>query len=262
MGLATDVQRSPEPGDDNFKTEDNAALNTETAAITGIPFVVLMASLVLSTWLVALNATFIGTSGTTFIALYWMPVSFQAIKQASPFQSGVWILPMSVSQLLASIVCGALVQWTGYYLPEAVFGNLSMAVGAGLFSTMSPTTTTAQWIGYQILVGIARGFTVTAMQANSPKQDASEAIGNVMFFQWFGGAILTCAAKTVFASSTSSSLADAAPSIDPSTIIHSGTTKLKAIVPPIMQYLQLATACCAVVTGFGMGWKSLKSFQH
>lgn len=105
-----------------------------------------------------INSTTFVQSGATFIALYWMPIWFQSIKQASAFQSGVWVLPMTISQLFASVVCGALIQRTGYYLPEAIFGNTLMAVGAGLFSTMSPTTTTGQWIGYQILVGTARGF--------------------------------------------------------------------------------------------------------
>lgn len=70
------------------------------------------------------------------------------------------------------------------------------------------------------------------MQANVPPKDASLATGNVMFFQWFGGAILTCAAKTVFTSSIGPALVDAAPGIDASTIIYSGATELKNIVPP------------------------------
>lgn len=118
---------------------------------------------------VSINVTTFAQSGATFIALYWMPLWFQAIKQASAFQSGVWVLPMTISQLLAAVVCGALIQRTGYYLPEVIFGNILMAVGAGLMSTMSPTTTTGQWIGYQILVGTARGFVLQLVGLSVPQ---------------------------------------------------------------------------------------------
>ena len=119
---------------------------------------------------VSINVTTFIQSGATFIALYWMPLWFQAIKQASPFASGVMVLPMSISQLIASVVCGALIQRTGYYLPEVIFGNMLMAIGAGLFSTMSPTTITGQWIGYQILVGTARGFVLQLVSARLSAQ--------------------------------------------------------------------------------------------
>lgn len=119
--------------------------------------------------IVSINLTTFIQSGATFIALYWMPLWFQVIKQASSFESGVWVLPMTISQLLAAVVCGSLVQRTGYYLPEIIFGNMLMAVGAGLFSTMSPTTTTGQWIGYQILVGTARGFVLQLVRVPNNK---------------------------------------------------------------------------------------------
>lgn len=69
------------------------------------------------------------------------------------------------------------------------------------------------------------------MQANAPQADAAAAVGNVMFFQWFGGAILTCVAKTVFTSSIGPALATAAPGVDASTVIYSGATALKSLVP-------------------------------
>lgn len=69
------------------------------------------------------------------------------------------------------------------------------------------------------------------MQANAPRKDASAAAGNVMFFQWFGGAIMTCVAKTVFTSSIGPLLASAAPDVNPSTVIYAGATELQSMVP-------------------------------
>lgn len=49
----------------------------------------------------------------------------------------------------------------GYFLIWCVFGGVMIAVGAGLTTTFGPDTTTAQWIGYQLLHGIGRGAALT-----------------------------------------------------------------------------------------------------
>lgn len=46
----------------------------------------------------------------------------------------------------------------GFYLPWAVVGTSIASVGVGLLSTLSPTTSTARWIGYQIITGAGRGM--------------------------------------------------------------------------------------------------------
>ncbi len=107
---------------------------------------------------VAIAITSFVQSGGVLTASYWLPIWFQSIKNASPLSSGVMVLPTVISQLVASLVCGALVQRTGYYLPEVVGGNSLVVVGAALMSTMKPDTTEGEWIGYQILLGAGRGF--------------------------------------------------------------------------------------------------------
>jgi hypothetical protein len=49
------------------------------------------------------------------------------------------------------------VQKTGYYLPQFLFGNALVAIGAGLFATFTPWTSDGEWIGYQIIAGGGRG---------------------------------------------------------------------------------------------------------
>jgi hypothetical protein len=46
----------------------------------------------------------------------------------------------------------------GYYLPWAVASGAVTAIGYGLISTFTPTTETAKWIGYQIVLGSGRGM--------------------------------------------------------------------------------------------------------
>jgi hypothetical protein len=42
----------------------------------------------------------------------------------------------------------------GYYLPFSVLGGAITAVACGLISTWNLNTSTAEWIGYQILFGL------------------------------------------------------------------------------------------------------------
>ncbi|KAI6082491.1 MFS general substrate transporter [Hypoxylon rubiginosum] len=220
-------------------------------------------------------------SGGTLTALYWLPVWFQAIKNTNALQSGVMILPLILSQLVASVACGAIVQKTGYYLPEVILGNALVAVGAGLTSTFSPTSSLGEIIGYQILMGAGRGFVlqllVTAMQANVPREDASLATAYAMFSQLLGGAFFSAIAKTIFTGSIPGAIERFAPGIDPSLLINTGVTELAGVIPPDQLkgailaynqalshvfYLQLAASCCAFCSGWGMGWRNLKEVKQ
>ncbi|KAI1765635.1 major facilitator superfamily domain-containing protein [Hypoxylon sp. FL1150] len=230
---------------------------------------------------IMITITSFAQSGGTLTALYWLPVWFQAIKNMNALQSGVMILPLILSQLVASVVCGAIVQKTGYYLPEVIAGNALVAVGAGLTSTFSPSSSLGEIIGYQILMGAGRGFVlqllVTAMQANMPRGDASLATAYAMFSQLLGGAFFSAIAKTIFTSSIGGALEKFAPGVDPSLLIDTGVTELAGVIAPDQLkgailaynqaishvfYLQLAAAGCAFCSGWGMGWRNLKHVKQ
>ncbi|RYP66919.1 hypothetical protein DL769_005894 [Monosporascus sp. CRB-8-3] len=221
-------------------------------------------------------------SGATVTSLYWLPIWFQSIQRASPFDSGILILPMILSQLIFSILCGVLVQKTGYYLPEVIGGNIMVAIGAGLTSTFTPDTTIGEQIGFQVLLGAGRGLVlqllVTAMQANVPRDDASVASAYCMFSQFLGSAIFSSLAKTIFTSSLPGTVAKYASFLkDGSVLVNMGATQLPdyfrgAQLDAVMDaynaaivnvyYLQLAAALGAFCTGWGMGWKNLKILRQ
>lgn len=48
------------------------------------------------------------------------------------------------------------VQIFGYCTPWAIFGALLGSIGGGVLTTITLSTTVAQWIGYQILIGFGR----------------------------------------------------------------------------------------------------------
>lgn len=46
--------------------------------------------------------------GAMMVYSYYLPMYFQAVKGASPLKSGIDVLPLIISQMLASIVSGGL----------------------------------------------------------------------------------------------------------------------------------------------------------
>ena len=107
-------------------------------------------------------------------ASIWMPTYFQAVKNNGPTDSGVHVLPSILSQLLAVIATGAAgmsqcrllrghvgsplsVSRMGYYLPWALASGVITTIGNVLVSTFTVSTSTAVWIGYQIVLGAGRG---------------------------------------------------------------------------------------------------------
>ena len=56
----------------------------------------------------------------------------------------------------------------GYYLPWALFAAATATIGTGLCSTLSPSSTVAQWVGYQILFGIGRGAYMQIVRKSPP----------------------------------------------------------------------------------------------
>lgn len=114
--------------------------------------------------------------GVTQMIPYFLPFWFQAIRGDSPTTSAVHMLPSLISNIVALITFGALgnapsllyspptnppsrsVRKFHYIPPWSIFGSLLASVGSGLLTTLSPTTTTGRWIGYQIITTLGRGM--------------------------------------------------------------------------------------------------------
>ena len=115
--------------------------------------------------------------GSMYILTFYLPIYFQAVRNATPAMSGVYLLPSVLSQILFAIVSGVLVGKLGYYLPWAVASGLLVSIANGLISTLTPTSSTGHWIGYQIIGGAGQGcglqmvcYTIrrTLVPANKP----------------------------------------------------------------------------------------------
>ncbi|KAJ4264970.1 hypothetical protein NW762_005213 [Fusarium torreyae] len=226
-------------------------------------------------WTACLTQLFL--FATVIMASFYLPIYFQSIKDATPFDSGVDLLPSILSLILAAVASGGLAQRIGYYLPFATASAVLSSIGFGLLSTMNPHTSTAKWAGYQIVMGFGRGLglqmSILAIQANTSPDVTPIAMAVLVFCQTFGGAIFVSAANVVFTNQLRNELESRLPDINAQTIIDAGAGAVndivsKANLPQVLSSYSegvravflLCVACSSIMffTSFGMGWKDIR----
>jgi MFS family permease len=225
----------------------------------------------------AIFSTFLAMS--LYSHIYYLPFYFQAVQGASAEQSGIRTIPYLVSITLSSIVVGATITTFGPYNPPMWFGGIVFCIGSGLLYTLSPSSSTGHWIGYQILTGIGAGACVQipfiAVQVVLSEKDMP--IGNAVaiFFNSLGGAISVSIAQNIFSNTLITQLPRLAPEVDVQSVISSGATRIRdpGIVPEgslegvVLAYnkavttafiLPIAVSGMAFLASLAMEWKSVK----
>jgi hypothetical protein len=168
----------------------------------------------------------------------------------------------------------------GYYLPFAVASGVLATIGSGLTTTLTPTTATGVWIGYQILMGAGRGMgiqiPIVAVQNNAPKEEISTVNALVVFSQNLGGVVWLTLAQVVFSNHLRYGLETYAPDVNPELVIVAGARGVREAVPAALlpgvllayskafdhvMYLTTGAAGATFLSAFGMGWKSIKKVQ-
>jgi hypothetical protein len=91
---------------------------------------------------------------TTFALPFW----FQSVRNITPINSGVYLIPYLLPQIVALVVVGALVKFTGHYVPFMLLGELVCIVGTSMLTQLSATTTTVKWAAYLVTTGLGMGI--------------------------------------------------------------------------------------------------------
>jgi len=133
----------------------------------------------------------------------FLPLFFQYVLLQSASGSGVSMVPLMLGLPVGAMITGALVTLVpqlGYRFHPAV-GSLGLVIANYLFSTLSPTTTQTQIVGYLILGGLSMGPGVqvpllSAQNAVGPKFVAV-ASSSMQFFQSIGGLLSTAICQTL-----------------------------------------------------------------
>ncbi|KAF2261430.1 major facilitator superfamily transporter [Lojkania enalia] len=218
---------------------------------------------------------FVGSTMLT-VSLY-IPIWFQAIKDASAMKSGINTIPLVLSVVVGSIMSGGLTQKIGYYTPFMIFGGCLMSVGAGLITAWNMSTRSPMWIGYQVILGYGVGCSMQhpnlAVQIVLAKKDVPTGTAILSFAQTLGGAVFVAVGQNLFIDRFTKGLSQI-PGIDPARVVDAGATELKHMVspaqlPPVLEaynksltqgpfFAALIVACLMVPSALGMEWRSVK----
>lgn len=234
-------------------------------------------------------------AGCYFLLLYYLPIYFQSIKGKTAIESGVANLPLVVAGCLAILGGGIAVTTTRHATPFSVIFAAVTTVGCGLLYTLDVDTSTAKWIGYQILLGVGIAFPfqngLNIAQAWSTAEDMSTTTSTLyctylclfflklgltrfLVFQIIGGAFSISAAQSAFANTLLKRLAETAPEIPPLLVIGTGAGDLASVFSPeqlplvISAYMDgirvsfavaLAMAGVSFLLAFLQPWKRLPS---
>ena len=240
---------------------------------------------ILSQRTVATTSLFSGLfGGAFFILVFYLPLYFQSIKGVSATKSGIDILPLILSNVVASIATGVIITVIGYYTPFIIVGSITLAIGSGLVSTLDVNTSFSKWFGYQLLTGIGAGMSIQvsllAVQAVLDIEDIPIGTACIIFFQTLGGALFIAVAQAVFQNGIVRAAKELVPDIDPALILATGATQLRAALtkigkqdelPEVLKVymvglkdafrVSVGLASAAVLAAIFVEWKSINSEQ-
>lgn len=217
-------------------------------------------------------------AGAMLVHAYYLPYWFQAIRDNSPIQSGVHLIPYMASNFFFSVVAGLLVTKTGYFNPPALLGPIIGAIGSGLLTTLQVDISTAKWVGYEVLTALGIGIMIqqslVAVQAVLPRETVPIGTALVIFAQSLSGSIFVSVGSSLLRNKLSAGLSEARlPGVNISEILSVGATEVRDKVPvkELAQFLviyndalqklfilAIPLMALAFFTALAMEWRSLK----
>jgi MFS family permease len=138
--------------------------------------------------------------GSYYLIIYYIPIYFQSVGDASPTMSGVYNLPLIIATTISMITSGMLISATGLAVPIQVVGAIIGVVAAGLLYTLDIDTSIGKWIGYQLLAGVGWGLAfqvpIIVGQANADPGDISSVTAMVLCKSIHSLPSLTCSVRS------------------------------------------------------------------
>lgn len=170
-------------------------------------------------------------SGAYYLVLYYLPIYFQSVDNASAQASGVRNLPLIVAVVISMLSSGAFISMTGIAAPVIVLGTALSTICTGLLYTLDVGTSDGKWIGYQIVGGVGWGIAsqipIITVQATAPATDLAEVTAMLLFLQTIGGAAMVSAAQAGFINTILQTLPKLAPDVNAALVVATGATDLR-----------------------------------
>jgi hypothetical protein len=215
-------------------------------------------------------------SGGLMSIVYYLTIWFQVAKGDSALHSGVSTIPLLVSMVILSIPVAMFTEKIGYYVPALLAAPVFCATGAGLLSTLTPSSNHSAWIGYQTLYGfgLGCGFQTSTLPAQTvlPRSDVPIGMAMMFFMQQLGGSIFLSVSQNIFSASLVDRLSGI-DGLDAEAIINTGANDLRSAVPASQLstvvsaynysltrvFIMSATLSSVMILGaLAVEWKSIK----
>jgi EmrB/QacA subfamily drug resistance transporter len=139
-----------------------------------------------------------------FGAVAYIPTFLQMVDHVSAAASGLLMLPFVAGLLVASIGSGRIVTSTGRYRLFPIVGTAIAALGMGLLSLMSLTSTRVDNGIYMAVLGVGIGLVmqilVLAVQNDAAPRDLGTATAATNYFRQLGGCVGSGIVGSLFAS--------------------------------------------------------------
>ncbi|KAI0411477.1 putative transporter [Xylaria grammica] len=141
------------------------------------------------TSVICLILTFLSNALLEWV-VYFLPIYFQSLKNTTPLQSGVDVLPFSLIYVPLAVITGGLLTKFGKFKPVHWVGFAATSLGCGLLSILYHNSPTVAWVFYQVILSIGAGCTLISIlpviQASLPESYAATATGTFNFVRNFG----------------------------------------------------------------------------
>ncbi|KAJ5833038.1 Aspyridones efflux protein [Penicillium riverlandense] len=178
---------------------------------------------------VATCCIFSGLYGVAVIThTYLMPIWFQGVRSTNAAMSGVYMLPFTAASTVCVLISGFSMTALGYYVPFMWAGSLVYVAGSALYATLHSNSSTARYMGTQILAGAGFGtaiqVTFIGVQVVTPPADMPTVCALEVFFRQLGAAVGISVAQSVFLNTLTSKLG-AIPEVNSAALLHSGLTQ-------------------------------------
>ncbi|KAI3030180.1 transcriptional regulator family: Fungal Specific TF [Aspergillus niger] len=141
------------------------------------------------------------TGFMTFVNLYYLPQFYQVARGDSALRSGILILPLILSQIVTSFTSGFLVSKYSCYRINLIVGYALWTIASGLFTMVTPSTSAAVLVVFQLLTGLGSGqtlqTTLVAIQAAVKREEMAVITGARNYLRMMGSTLAVAASAAI-----------------------------------------------------------------
>lgn len=186
-------------------------------------------------------------------------------------------LPTMLGLILTATATGGLVAVVGYYTPFVIVSSIITPIGAGLLTTLAVDSTTAHWLGYQVLnsvgVGIGCQNVMLVPQFVVGPGDVPMAISIFFFTRTLTSSIFLAVAQSIFQNQLAQILhSHTELSVDPAAVIHTGASQVSEkfssdVLPIILDAynsaltrsfdVAIALSALSILGSVGLSWRRI-----